>query len=294
MFGGIEGGGSKFVCAVGTGPADVRAETSVPTTRPEETIDACLRFFAGHQPLAAVGIATFGPVDLDRASPTWGFTTTTPKPGWASVDLAGRFRRALGVPVAFDTDVNGAAVGEHRWGAGRDRDPFVYLTVGTGVGGGAVVNGRPLHGLAHPEMGHVRVPHDRRVDPFLGTCPYHGDCLEGLASGPAMARRWGVAPETLPLDHPAWDLEAEYLALGLVAVVAILSPARIAVGGGVMASGHLLPRVRSRVLAHLAGYLRAPAILTGIDAYIVPPALGDRAGVLGAIALAADAAVAAP
>jgi fructokinase len=294
LFGGVEGGGSKFVCAVGTGPADVRAETSVPTTWPDATIDACLRFFAGHRPLAAVGIATFGPVDLDRASPTWGFITTTPKPGWAHVDLAGPFRRALGAPVAFDTDVNGAAVGEHRWGAGRDRDPFVYLTVGTGVGGGAVVNGRPLHGLAHPEMGHVRVPHDRRVDPFLGTCPYHGDCLEGLASGPAMARRWGVAPETLPLDHPAWDLEAEYLALGLVAVVAILSPARIAVGGGVMASGHLLPRVRSRVLAHLAGYLRAPAILTGIDAYIVPPALGDRAGVLGAIALAADAAVAAP
>ncbi|HVQ74395.1 MAG TPA: ROK family protein [Candidatus Binatia bacterium] len=294
MFGGIEGGGSKFVCAVGTGPADVRAQMSVPTTRPEETLDACLRFLAGHQPLAAMGIATFGPVDLDRASPTWGFTTTTPKPGWANVDLAGRFRRALGVPVAFDTDVNGAAIGEHRWGAGRDCDPFVYLTVGTGVGGGAVVNGRPVHGLAHPEMGHVRVPRDRSADPFPGTCPYHGDCLEGLASGPAMARRWGVAPETLPLDHPGWDLEAEYLALGLVAVVAILSPARIAVGGGVMASGHLLPRVRSRVVERLAGYLRAPAILTGIDAYIVPPALGDRVGVLGAIALAADAAVAAP
>jgi fructokinase len=290
LFGGVEAGGSKFVCAVGTGPEDLRATTQVPTTAPEETIAACVRFFAAHRPLVALGVASFGPVDLDPSSPTWGFITTTPKPDWAQVDLAGAFGRALCTPVAFDTDVNGAAVGEHRWGAGRDRDPFVYLTVGTGVGGGAVVNGRVLHGLAHPEMGHLRLPRDHATDPFPGICPYHGDCLEGLASGPAMARRWGTPPEALPPDHPAWELEAEYLALGVVAVVAILSPARIAVGGGVMAQEHLLPRVRARVAARWAGYLRLPAMLAGIDEYIVAPALGDRAGVLGAIAMAADAA----
>jgi fructokinase len=288
VFGGVELGGTELVCAVGTGPEAVRAHTCLPTAGPDETIAACLRFFAAHGPVAAVGVASFGPIDLDPRSPSWGFITTTPKPGWAHVDLAGPLGRALGVPVGFDTDVNGAALAEHRWGVGRDRDPFVYLTVGTGVGGGAVVNGRLLHGLAHPEMGHIRVPRDREVDPFPGTCPYHGDCLEGLASGPAMARRWAAPPQTLPSDHPAWDLEAEYLALGLVAVVSILSPERIAMGGGVMAQRHLLGRVRARLSALLAGYLRVPAILSEIDDYIVPPALGDRAGVLGALALAAD------
>jgi fructokinase len=239
--------------------------------------------------VAAVGIASFGPVDLHPASPTWGFITTTPKPGWAHTDVAGPFRAALGVPVAFDTDVNGAALAEHRWGAGREVDPLVYLTVGTGVGGGAVVNGRLLHGLVHPEIGHLRLPHDRGVDPFRGACPYHGDCLDGLASGRALRERWGVPAETLPADHPAWALEAEYLALGVASVVAVLSPRRIVIGGGVLRHGALLPRVRRRVVELLAGYLLAREIVEDVDAYLVPPALGDRAGVLGALALAHDA-----
>jgi len=291
-FGAIEAGGTKVVCAVGAGPDDIRAETVIPTAAPGETLGAAVAFFRDHGPLAALGIAAFGPLDLDPASPTWGRVTTTPKPGWAGADLAGPFRRALGVPVAVDTDVNGAALAEHRWGAGRGADPFVYLTVGTGIGGGAVVHGRAVHGLVHPEMGHLRVPRDPRADPFRGACPYHADCLEGLASGVAIARRWGAPAEALPAGHPAWDLEARYLACGLVAVIAVLSPRRIAVGGGVMRAAHLLGRVRRDVGELLGGYLDAPALRDGLEQYIVPPALGERAGVLGALALAADAAAA--
>lgn len=292
LVGGVEAGGSKFVCVVGTGPGDVRAETRVPTTTPAETIARAIAFFTEHaarEAITALGIASFGPLDLHPGSATSGFITTTPKPGWAHTDLAGPFRRALRVPVALDTDVNGAALAEHRWGAGRGLDTLVYVTVGTGIGGGAVLGDRPLHGLTHPEMGHVRVPHDAGADPFVGLCPYHGDCLEGLASGPAMRERWGVPAEALPPDHPGWDLEASYLALGLVAIVATLSPHRIVVGGGVARQPGLLPRVRARLTALLAGYVRAPAIIDAMDDYVVPPALGDRSGVLGALALAHDA-----
>jgi len=286
VVGGIEAGGNKFVCAIGSGPQDVRAHVVIPTGRPEVTLAGALAFFR-EQPeaIAALGIASFGPIDLDSTSPTCGFITTTPKPGWANIDLVGAFR-ALGVPVAFDTDVNGAALGESRWGAGRGVDPLVYVTVGTGVGGGAIVNGRLLHGLVHPEMGHLRLPHDRAADPFVGTCPYHGDCLDGLASGTAIRARWGAAPDTLAPEHPAWDLEADYLALGLVSVIATLSPRRIILGGGVMGQPRLLPGVRRRLVALMAGYLRARQLTDDIDAYVVPPQLGARAGVLGAIALA--------
>ena len=190
------------------------------------------------------------------------------------------------VPAEWE---NGAALAEYRWGAGRGFDPLVYLTVGTGVGGGAVVHGRLLHGLVHPEMGHLRLPRDRAADAFPGTCPYHGDCLDGLASGGALHARWGAPAETLPPDHPAWALEAEYLALGVVSVIAVLSPRRIVLGGGVMRQAGLLPRVRRRAVELLAGYVRAREIVDDIDAYLVPPALGERAGVLGALALAHDA-----
>jgi fructokinase len=231
-------------------------------------------------------VASFGPVDLDPESPTYGTITSTPKPGWAGTDVRGRLGLAFGVPVGFDTDVNGAALGEHRWGAAQDVSTFVYLTVGTGIGGGGLVRGRPLHGLVHPEMGHMRVPHDRQRDPFPGICPYHGDCLEGLAAGPALETRWDQPGEKLSHDHPAWALEAEYLALGLTNLILTLSPERIILGGGVMARRHLFPLIRTRVQRLLAGYVTAPAVLDEIDRYIVPPALGDRAGVLGAIALA--------
>jgi fructokinase len=290
LFGGIEAGGTKFVCAVGTGPGELQAEVRFPTTTPGEAIDLAVEFFRQQpEPPAAIGIASFGPVDPDPASPTFGHITTTPKPGWAHTDLGGAIGRALGVPVGFDTDVNGAALGEHRWGAAQGLDTFIYLTIGTGIGGGGLVNGQLIHGLMHPEMGHVRVPHDRQRDPFPGCCPYHGDCLEGLAAGPALEQRWGQPGPSLPADHPAWRLEAEYLALGLVAFICTLSPQRIIMGGGIMKQPHLLPLVRRRVTELLNGYLQVPQITERIDQYIVPPMLGDRAGVLGAIALAQDA-----
>jgi fructokinase len=292
LYGGIEAGGTKFVCAVGTGPDDLREMTRFPTTAPEETIGRAIAFFqeqAGREPLDAVGIASFGPVDPNPASPTFGTITTTPKPGWTHTEFAGRVARALGVPVGFDTDVNGAALGEHRWGAARGLDTFIYLTIGTGIGGGALVNGRPLHGLVHPEMGHICLPHDRAADPFPGSCPYHGDCFEGMANGPAIERRWGERGEHLPPDHPAWPLEAHYIALALMTFVTMLSPQRIILGGGVMQQAQLFPMVRRQVQALLNGYIQAPEILEGIDAYIVPPALGGRAGVLGALALAKEA-----
>jgi fructokinase len=269
------------VCAVATGPDDVRARVELPARRPAETLAAVAAFLRAHRgTVAALGIACFGPVDLDPASPTFGHVTTTPKPGWARVDVAGPLRAALDVPVAFDTDVNAAALAEHRWGAGRGEEPLVYVTVGTGIGGGVIVGGRPLHGLVHPEMGHVPIPRDP-ADGFAGTCPYHGACLEGLASARALRARWRVPPETLPVDHPAWRLEARYLALGVAAIVATLSPRRIVLGGGVMRAPGLLERVRRDVEEALAGYVRAPELSA--------PALGDRAGVLGAVALAQSA-----
>lgn len=290
LFGGIESGGTKLVCAVGTGPDDLRAETRVPTTTPEETLGHAVGFFRRqrqkHGPLAAVGIASFGPVDLDRRSPTWGFVTSTPKPGWAMTDLAGTVGRELGVAVEIDTDVNGAALGEQRWGAARGLDTFVYVTVGTGIGGGGMVAGRLLHGLVHPEMGHMLVPHDPEADPYAGRCPFHGDCLEGLASGLAIEERWGTPASELPPDHPAWRLEAEYLALAAVNLTLVLSPQRIVLGGGVMNQIGLLPQIRRRMRERLNGYVHSAAILDEIDAYVVPPALGARAGVLGALALA--------
>lgn len=289
LYGGIEAGGTKFVCAVGTGPYDLRAETQFGTTTPEETVGRAITFFKEQQerePLTAIGIGSFGPVDPDPTSPTYGYITTTPKPGWAQTDLAGMIQRALGIPTSFDTDVNAAALGEYRWGAGQGLDSFIYLTVGTGIGGGGMMNGQPMHGLIHPEMGHIRIPHDWDVDPYPGSCPYHGDCLEGLASAPAIEARWGHAPETLPANHPAWALETHYLALGLTNFICTLSPRRIIIGGGVMEQSQLLPLLRQNVPKLLGGYIQAPQILEYIDNYIVLPALGKRAGVLGAIALA--------
>jgi fructokinase len=224
-------------------------------------------------------------VDLNQNSATYGYITSTPKSGWSQVDFAGRVSRALDVPVAFDTDVNAAALGERRWGAAKGLTDFLYLTVGTGIGGGGMVNGQLIHGLVHPEMGHIRLPHHTIVDPYPGRCPYHRDCLEGMASGPAIEARWGQPAETLPGDHPGWEFEAHYLALALVNFICTLSPQRIILGGGVMKQTVLFPMVRAKVLALLNGYIQAPAVLEEMDSYIVPPALGDRAGVLGAVAL---------
>jgi fructokinase len=237
-----------------------------------------------------VGIASFGPVDPDPRSPYYGYITTTPKPGWAHTNFLAPVQKALAVPVGFDTDVNGAALGEYRWGAARGLDTFVYLTIGTGLGGGGLVEGRLMHGLMHPEMGHMLIPHDWEADPYAGYCPYHGDCWEGLAAGPALEGRWKVRGSELPPDHPAWELEAHYLALGLVNIITILSPQRIILGGGVMQQSHLFPLVRANVQKLLNGYLQRAAITESIDDYIVPPALPGRSGVLGALALAEMAA----
>jgi fructokinase len=293
LYGAIEAGGTKFVCLVGTGPGDIRLDIRLPTTTPEQTLRDTIEFFRAAETrfgrLAAMGIASFGPVDLRPDSPTFGFITSTPKPGWANIDIKGAIHTALKLPVGFDTDVNAAALGEQRWGAATQLGTFIYLTIGTGIGGGGVMNGRLMHGLVHPEMGHIRIPHDLTADPFAGICPFHGDCLEGLASGPAMDARWMQRAETLPDDHPGWALEARYLGLALVNVICMLSPERIIMGGGVMSKAQLFPLVRQHVLDLLRNYVRAPQLLDSIDEYIVPPALGGRAGALGALALAQDA-----
>jgi fructokinase len=278
VYGGIETGGSKWECAIGTGPDDLRATATIPTTTPEETIGRVVAFFEREGPVAAIGIGSFGPVDQKPGSATWGHITSTPKPGWAHTDVGGEIGRRLSVPVAFDTDVNAAALGEHRWGAAKGLDTFCYITVGTGIGGGGMAGGRLLHGLLHPEFGHMRIPHDRGRDPFEGVCPYHGDCWEGLASGRAIEARWGRPATELDADEVVWMLQAHYLALGLVSVICVLSPERILLGGGVMRRPGLLRLVLREVEGLMNGYQETAAIML--------PALAPRSGVLGAIALA--------
>ena len=287
IWGGVEAGGTKFVCILAHGYKKIIAQTRFPTTTPLETLTRVKEFIEtnhkGH--LAGIGVASFGPLDLNPQSETFGFITATPKQGWDNTDLLSPFKNAFQVPISIDTDVNGAALGEHLWGAAQGIKNFIYLTIGTGIGGGGMVNGQRMHGLIHPEMGHIRIPHNWDQDPFPGSCPFHGDCLEGLASGSAMQTRWGMPPKELPIDHPAWDLEAHYLALGLVNFITTLSPQRIVMGGGIMQHPTLMVETRKKVLGLLGGYIRHPALIEDISNYIVPPALGDLAGVYGAMGL---------
>lgn len=290
LFGGIECGGTKFVCMVGMDPDHVLKEERFPTTAPRETIHKVTKFFLPYvknRELAALGVASFGPLDLNPRSLTYGHITTTPKPGWSEVDLYGEIQRSLHVPVAFDTDVNAAAFGEQYWIAeNRSLDPFLYMTVGTGIGVGVIVNGSPLHGLLHGEAGHFALPHDWQRDPFPGICPYHGDCLEGLASGLSMNKRWGQSSETLPDSHPGWELESDYLAFALVNLIYAYSPRRIILGGGVSQHPGLIQNVRCKVKQFMNGYVHSSMLLDRIDDYILHPALGNRSGALGAIAMA--------
>jgi fructokinase len=290
LFGGIEGGGTKFICAVGTGPDDLRAETRFPTTTPEETLGRAIAFFKGQVlsigSLTAIGMASFGPIDPRPESPTYGQVMPTPKPGWAGANLVSMLKTSFDIPIGFDLDVNAAALAEWRWGAMKNCSPAIYLTVGTGIGGGIMIDSQLVHGLLHPEMGHVLLPHDRTADPFPGSCPFHGDCFEGLANGPAMEKRWGQKAETLPPDHPAWALEAHYISLALSDFIFTLSPQRIVLGGGVMQQPQLLPLIRQEVTGILNSYVQSEQILDHIEDYIIPTGLGGRAGVLGAIALA--------
>ena len=261
LFAGLEAGGTKFICGLGSGPQDLMT-AEFPTTTPDETIGRCLEFFHGAEsPISGIGIGCFGPIDRGR-----GAITTTPKPGWRGCDVANAFGRVLGVPVTFDTDVNAALTGEARWGAAVGIGDCVYLTVGTGIGGAAMLAGKLLYGTAHPEMGHMRVPRLAHDAGFPGVCPVHGDCLEGLASGPAIAAREGS------------DFEAEYLALGIANLACTLAPARVILGGGVMQQPGLLDLVRERMGALINGYVAVPEL--------VPPMLGRHSGVLGALVMA--------
>jgi fructokinase len=289
LYGCIEAGGTKFVVALASGPDDIVETARIETTTPDATLEAAINWLhsaaARHGALCAVGIASFGPLELDRAAPNWGYITQTPKPGWNNINVAGRIGAALGVPVGFDTDVNGAALAESRWGAGRGQKVCVYITIGTGIGGGAILDGKIVRGVSHPEMGHMRVARHADDMNFAGSCPIHGDCLEGLASGPAIKARWGETLSEFPSGHPAHIIIAYYIAQMVVNLQSILEPGRIIIGGGVSATPALLARIRTDVMRLGAGYFRGDALDV-----VVAPGLGERSGLLGGLALAMDAA----
>jgi fructokinase len=292
MYGAIEAGGTKFVCAIGTGPEKIVDEIRFPTTHPEETINQAINFFkktSQQGKLQAIGIGSFGPIDLDIRSPKYGYIVSTPKNYWENTNIVGIIRKTFNVPMGFDTDVNAAALGEHEWGAARGLSDFIYLTIGTGIGGGGMINGQLLHGLMHPEMGHINIPHDFAEDPFKGCCPYHGDCFEGLASGPAIKTRWKMSPEMLENHHEAWNLEAKYIALAVTNYICTLSPQRVIIGGGIMNQKQLLPLIHQQIRKNLNNYIKSPEILQNIEKYVVLPALGNQSGIMGAIALAKQA-----
>jgi fructokinase len=293
-FGAVEAGGTKFICAIGDEQGNIVAHERFPTKDPISTLAAMHAFLHRENrdlgPLAAIGVASFGPIELDKTSPYYGFIRQTPKVGWSNTDIAGGLARDFRIPIGFDTDTNAAGLAEHRWGAAQGLDNLVYLTIGTGIGGGVLVGGVPIHGLMHPEIGHI-FPRRHPLDlNFAGTCPFHGDCMEGLASGPAISARTGKSLQQLDDAHPQWEIEADYLGQVCAQLVLTVSPQRIIMGGGVMSQARLFPSIRQRLRHWLGGYIDRSDILTGIDEYVVSPGLGDRAGVLGALALAMNAA----
>jgi fructokinase len=294
LFGGVELGGTKVVCAIGDEHGRVLEEERFPTTDPESTLAQMLSFLrersASAAGLTAIGVGSFGPIELNVTSSNYGFIGRTPKPGWIGTDVVGALRREFSCPIGFDTDVNAAALAEHRWGAARGVQSAVYLTIGTGIGGGVLINGTPIHGLMHPEIGHIHPRRHPRDMEFVGVCPFHGDCLEGVASGPAIVARTGARLEQLPADHAQWEIEADYLGQLCALLLMTLSPQRIVLGGGVMSQTQLLAPIRRRLQHWAGGYIDRQEILSEVDHYVVSPALGDQAGVRGALALAMDAA----
>lgn len=283
----IEAGGTKFRVAISE-DREVLADTTIPTTVPEETLTATIDFIADRTPVAAVGIACFGPLDLQAGSATYGSITATPKPHWGDTPVLDRVRDALGVPVAIDVDVGGAVLGEWKWGAAQGLSNAVYLTVGTGIGGGALLNGKVHHGMGHPEMGHItmeRVP----GDDYPGYCPFHRACFEGMAAGPAIEDRWGAKGSDLAGRDEVWDLEATYLAQALRTYTYAMAPQRIIVGGGVMQVPGLIERVREKLAQQLAGYATSDIRSGSLDEYVVYPQFGQDAGLMGAIVLAMQA-----
>jgi len=290
-YAGVEAGGTKFNCIVASDPENILAEIRIPTTTPQETLPQIIQFFKQIESkhniqLSSIGLGFFGPLCLDKKEPEYGYITSTPKLAWKNTPIVSYFSQQMNIPIAFDTDVAAAALGEGLWGNARNFRDYIYLTIGTGIGGGIISGGQPLHGMIHPEVGHLLIPHDRNRDPFAGACPYHQDCLEGLASGPAIKARWGQPAETLPADHFAWQLESEYIGYAITNLVLSLSPQRIIIGGGVMKISGLIDRVRQNTLKYLGGYVQNETITSNIETFIQLPALGDRAGVLGAVALA--------
>ena len=291
LYGAIEAGGTKFICAIGTGHGAIIEDTRIDTRDPDGTLREVLRYFDAAQsrsrPIRAFGPAAFGPIELRRDAPRYGFITSTPKPGWRDTDLLGTLTRALGRPIGFDTDVNAAALAELRWGAGAGLNSVIYVTVGTGIGGGVIHHGLPVHGLLHPEIGHVPVRRHPADAAFPGVCPYHRDCLEGMASGPAILARTGRQLAQSAVTDPIWDIEADYLGQLAAQLVLMHSPQRILLGGGVMEQQRLFPAVRARMLHWLQDYLRLDELHDA--AFLVPPGLGPAAGICGALALAIDA-----
>jgi fructokinase len=283
-LGAIEAGGTKFVCGIGNEHGEIFDRVSFPTTTPEETMGLVLDYFKDKQ-VEAIGVGSFGPVDLNRTSPMYGSVTTTPKPHWSNYSILGELKKNFNIPIGFDTDVNAAALGEAEWGAAKGLSSAVYVTIGTGIGAGALVEGKLLHGLIHPEMGHIPIRRHPE-DHYTGKCPYHHDCLEGMAAGPAIEQRWGRKGHELESDMQVWEMEAFYIAQAVANFVYILSPHKIILGGGVMKQSQLFPLIRKQVLSLLNGYVQHPQLLEQMDTYIVPPALGDNAGLSGALVLA--------
>lgn len=292
LFAAIEAGGTKFVCAIGSARAGALRTVTVPTRDPDATFADVAAFFRDAAPagsIAALGIGSFGPVDVDPRSPAHGRILATPKPGWEGTDMLARARAFLDVPMAIDTDVNAAALAESRAGTGEVRH-LAYVTVGTGIGVGLISDGRTVHGTGHPEAGHILVRRHAAHGAFAGVCPFHGDCLEGLASGPALRAAWGLAAEALPPEHPAWEIEADYLAQLCMTLLLTTAPERIVLGGGVMRQGHLLPLIRGRTAQLLGGYVRNVSGPASLEHRIVAPACHEPSGLIGAFLLAEQAA----
>lgn len=283
LIGAVEAGGTKIVCGIGNEKGEVIDRISFPTEQPEKTLAQIINYFKNKQ-IDAIGFGSFGPINIDRQSPQYGYVTTTPKPGWGNYPVIPELRKVFDVPIGWDTDVNAAALGEATWGAAKGLDSCLYYTFGTGVGVGVFAEGNMVHGLVHPEGGHV-LTRRHPEDTYAGKCPYHGDCLEGMAAGPALEARWKVKGSELPADHQAWEFEAFYIAQALASAILLLSPKKIILGGGVMHQMQLFPMIHEQVKRNLNGYMVAPALESGISNYIVPPGLGDNAGLCGSIAL---------
>lgn len=286
IYGGIEAGGTKMICVIGDENGRILDRMQIPTKTPEETMPIMIDYFKGKD-IKALGIACFGPIDLNKDSKTYGYITSTPKLAWKNYDIVGAFKKELGVPIGFDTDVNGSLLGEITWGCAKGLTDALYLTIGTGVGGGVMAGGKLLHGMLHPELGHIKMA-VADGDTYKGKCPYHGTCFEGMAAGPAIEDRWGKKAVELADDDKVWDLESTYIAQALCTYILTLSPQIIILGGGVMHQEQLFPLIRKKVLEQLNGYVLTKE-LADIDNYIVPASLNDDQGIMGSIKLAMDA-----